>query len=87
MYAHTCNAHTCKISPVKKGTYLNILDMMKSPEKGDSSGHLHTWVQLRVAELSRTLRPAKNISVGILHIIISVVYYLEVFPIYKSKKD
>ena len=24
----------------KKGTYRNILDMMKSPEKGDSSGHL-----------------------------------------------
>ena len=30
-------AHTCKIwiSPAPEGTYLNILDMMKSPEKGD----------------------------------------------------
>ena len=57
LYAHTCKSW---ISPVTEGTYLNILDMMKSPEKGDSSGHLHTWAQLRVAELSRTCRPGKN---------------------------
>ena len=33
-------AHTCKIwiSPVSDSTHLNILGMMNSPEKGDSSG-------------------------------------------------
>ena len=38
-------AHTCKIwiSPVSDRTYLNILDMMKSPEKGDSSDHMPNW--------------------------------------------
>ena len=37
-------AHTCKIwiSPVSDRTYLNILDMMNSPEKGDSPGHMPT---------------------------------------------
>ena len=52
----------------KKGTYLNILDMMKSPEKGDSSGHLHTWAQLHVAELSRTHRPVKTMLNKIINI-------------------
>ena len=43
-YALCINAHTCKIwiSPVSDGTYLDILDTMKSPEKGDSSGHMPT---------------------------------------------
>ena len=55
-------AHTCKIwiNLVWDRTYLKILDMMKSLEKGDSSGHMPTWAELHVAKLSRTRRPAKN---------------------------
>ena len=56
--------HTCKIwiSPVSDKTYLNILDRMKSPEKGDSSGQMPTWADLHVAKLSRTRRPATYVE-------------------------
>ena len=35
-------ALTCKIwiSPVSERTYLNILDMIKTPEKGEDNKHL-----------------------------------------------
>ena len=65
LWQHTTDvcSHTCKswISPVSDRTYLNILDMMNSPEKGDSSGHMPTWAQLCVAKLRRTWKPAKTI--------------------------
>ena len=58
IYAHTCKSW---ISPASDRSYLNILDMMNSPEKGDSSGHMPTWAQLWVAELRRIWKPAKTI--------------------------
>ena len=53
IWISSIHAHTCKswISPVSDRTYLNVLDMMNSPEKGDSSGHLPNWAQLSIAEL------------------------------------
>ena len=52
------NAHKCKIqiSPFSNRTYLNILNMMKSPEKDDSSGphaHLSSAMRSRAKEVMK----------------------------------
>ena len=58
MYAHTCKI---RITPVSNRTYLNILTWWSHLEKMTHPAHTPTWAQLRVAELRRSWRPAKNI--------------------------